>query len=88
MQTETERSRFDYTQDQRDALNAAVKIDFVDAVEIGVMMINHGDDFDAMLDELTEAAFSCIHYASEKHAAWCDVANNYSKRNPRKRHAA
>lgn len=77
--------RFDYTQDQRSLLNKAVEIGFVDAVELGCMMANHGTNVHALFDGLTEAAFSNIHSERRLHTEWVQAFDAYYKVINRKR---
>jgi len=71
-------NRHDFTKAQRDLLNFAVRIDVVDAVELGCMLA-HGANFATLDNELTEAAFSDYHCAegNAKHAVWCDARDAY-----------
>ena len=64
-------SRHDFSKDQRDLLNRAVEIGFIDAVELGVLMANLGSNFTEIQVELTEAAFSNSHCEPQLHKDWC-----------------
>jgi hypothetical protein len=50
-------TRFDFTKNQRDLLNAAVSCGLVDAIELACMVTNHGNNMDALLDELSEVCW-------------------------------
>jgi hypothetical protein len=70
--------RFDFTKDQRDLLNLAVKINVVDAVELGCMMSNVGVNFDVLCGELTETAFTNIHSESRIHTEWVTAVDAFN----------
>lgn len=50
-------SRHDFTKGQRELLNYAVQIQLLDAVELGVLIANHGPDMEAIRKELDEFAW-------------------------------
>ena len=64
-------TRHDYSKDERDLLNVAVKIGVIDAVELGILMIKHGVDTEIIRIEITEAAWSLVNAPGTRHADWC-----------------
>jgi hypothetical protein len=66
-------NRFDYTETTRKAFNAAVALDIIDAVELGCMMNEHNGNVQAILQDITEAAYACIHTDKSKHSAWVAI---------------
>lgn len=71
-------TRFDISLVHRDMLNAAVRIGLVDAVEIGVLIHNHGTNIEAVLDELSEAAYARIHDDPKTRLAWIEIRESVS----------
>lgn len=71
--------RFDFDKGTRDALNAAVDIGIIDAVELGCKMATRGIDPEAIMGDITEAAFSDIHSSKGylRHAQWWRVSNEW-----------
>jgi hypothetical protein len=67
--------RHDFDKMTRDALNEAVALEILDAVELGCLMANHGDDARKLMREITEIAFTGIHdiVGRKKHADWCGI---------------
>lgn len=71
-------TRFDFDKITRDAFNAAVSLGIIDAVELGCLMAQHRTDAQAIIDEITEAAF-CDHHSAEgfqRHSRWCDIIDS------------
>jgi len=86
IRVEVHMDRFDFDKLTRDALNAAVDIGIIDAVELGCMIATHGVDAEVIMTEITEAAYADIHcsegYAA--HAQWCRVNNQWRAEHPRR----
>lgn len=78
-------SRHDFTQTTRDLLNYAVRIEAVDAVELAVLVVEHGTDVDAILEEVTNSAFACRHHAGQRHTLWADALDAYRVVQPAER---
>lgn len=71
-------TRFDFDKITRDAFNAAVALDIIDAVELGCLMAEHGTDAAAIIEEITTAAFADFHDGEgrKRHASWCRIVDN------------
>jgi hypothetical protein len=72
-------SRFDFNKNQRDLLNLAVSLGIIDAVELGCMMAEHGADFTAITDEISEACWASRLEMdrAEARSAWIDACDNF-----------
>jgi len=70
-------TRFDFDKTTRDAFNAAVSLDIIDAVELGCLMAEHGADAGAIISEITHTAFLNFHsdVGRARHADWCEIVN-------------
>ncbi len=66
-------NRFDYTETTRKAFNAAVALDIIDSVELGCMMNEHNGNVQSILQDITEAAYACIHNEKSKESAWVAI---------------
>jgi hypothetical protein len=75
-------TRFDFDKITRDAFNAAVSLGIIDAVELGCLMAQHGTDAEAIIKEITLAAYCCSHSAQgrARHSSWCDVIDTRAAR--------
>lgn len=71
--------RHDFSKASRDAFNAAVSLNVIDAVELGCLMVEHGSDAEAIMDEITECAFAQRH-EGDKHGEWCRVTEAWAQR--------
>lgn len=73
-------TRFDFDKQTRDAFNAAVEqLRIIDAVELGCLMVEHGTDAAAIMNEITEAAYADRHGNRSKHALWCSINDDWHK---------
>ena len=70
-------NRHHFTKETREAFNAAVSIDIIDAVELGCMMNEYQGNATEIMDSITEAAYACIHSDKSKHSKWCAIADEW-----------
>jgi hypothetical protein len=68
-----ELTRFDFTKEDRDDLNAAAAIGAVDAVGFGILMANFRTDVDAFFADLLEIAWAAHHHQPDQHKALCRI---------------
>jgi hypothetical protein len=70
-------NRHQFTQQTRDAFNAAVALDIIDAVELGCMMNEFNGNAEDIINDITEAAYTHIHGDRSKHEKWCAIADQW-----------
>lgn len=66
-------TRFDFDQLHRDMLNAAVRMDVIDAFDLVEYVSQHGTDAEAILKEVDAAADSMQHTNKELRSAWFQI---------------
>jgi hypothetical protein len=68
-------TRYDFDETTRRALNSAVSLNIIDAVELGCIMAAHGTDVAAILAEITEAGWADRHSpeSADARRAWCSI---------------
>ena len=71
-------SRHDFRQPARDLLNYAVKINVIDAIELAVLVVEHGNDVATLRDVISLAAFASRHHAGDRHRLWCRANDAFS----------
>ncbi len=57
--------RFEFNQDERDLLNLAVDLDILDGVELGILMMNHGPNFDPINEKIIQYGYAHRHVDAE-----------------------
>ncbi len=70
-------NRHQFTQHTREAFNAAVDLDIIDAVELGCMMNEFKGNAAEIMNAITEAAYTHIHGDKSKHSKWCAIADHW-----------
>ena len=70
-------NRHQFTKETRNAFNAAVALDIIDAVELGCMMNEYKGNATEIMDAISEAAYACIHSDRSKHSNWCTIADEW-----------
>ena len=73
-QTEIPVTRFDFTKPQRNFMLHATTHHILDAIELGVLIAQHGANFEAIADDIIEAAFLSRHHdGGADHKSICEA---------------
>ena len=70
-------TRFDIPDTVKAVLIGAIETGLADAADIFALGVTHGDDFDAMVNEIVEWAFTLIHTDSDIHAKISRLVDAY-----------
>jgi hypothetical protein len=74
-QPENNMNRFEIPQTVQNLINKAVEIEMIDAVAIYEMASNHANNWNALINEITDIAYSNIHWNPDHHYTICGLAD-------------
>jgi hypothetical protein len=70
-------TRFDIPQEVQDTLRIAVEQDVIDTTSVYALATQHGDNWEALVDEVCEIAFTLRHMDKSKHAEVVKAAEKF-----------
>ena len=78
-------TRFDFSETERDMMNAAVRWDIIDAIDLAMFVHEHGASVESVLAEIDSAAESFQHSRCSRRSDWIrtrDAVRFFAKDDP------